>query len=126
MIHKEANLSIKVSRFMQYQYPRVIFRFDIADLKLTKPQAVRMKALQGGRRGFPDLFIAKPMKGYHGMYIELKNGYSDVFKKNGDLRKSDHLENQNDTHIELKEAGYHVVWGLGFDDTINKIKEYLK
>ena len=64
MKQHEAILSTKISIFMQRQYPKVIFRYDIADLKLTKPQAIRMKALQGGLKGYPDMFIAEPKKGF--------------------------------------------------------------
>lgn len=53
MKNHEANLATNISKFMQTQYPKVIYRYDIADLKLTMPQAKRMKALQGGLKGYP-------------------------------------------------------------------------
>ncbi len=132
----EARLSEKVSEFLQKQYPKVIYRFDIADLKLTMPQAVRNKKLQGDRKGYPDLFIAKPSKGFHGLYIELKKDKSEVFKKDGTYRvkwvyknkvkQYDHIQEQVKMHERLRAEGYHVVWGFGLDDTIEKIRDYMK
>ena len=98
----EANISTNISKFMQRQYPKVIYRYDIADLNLTKPQAVRMKALQGERRGYPDLFIAEPKKGFHGLYIELKKDYSDVFKKDGSYKKAKRA-------IKKRQSNYRIL-----------------
>ena len=73
MKYTEKTLSTDVSKFLQQKYPKVIFRFDIAaDIRLSIGQATRSKRLQGGLKGYPDLFIAKPNKYYHGLYIELK------------------------------------------------------
>ena len=125
MVQHEAILATRVSKFMQLQYPKVIFRFDIADLNLTMPQANRMKALQGERRGYPDMFIAEPKNGFHGLYIELKKDYSSVFKKDGSYKKDDHVQEQSEYHKMLREKGYAVEWGLGLDDTVAKIREYM-
>lgn len=132
----EARLSENISNFLQTQYPKVIFRFDIADLKLTKPQAIRNKKLQGTKRGYPDLFIAKPSNRYHGLYIELKKDKSEVFKKDGGYKQKwiykngvkqyDHIQEQVNMHGRLRAEGYQVVWGFGFDDTIGKINKFLK
>jgi len=65
-------------------------------------------------------------KGYGALYIELKKNRSEVYKLNGDYKKNQHLEEQLKYHERLREKGYKVVFGLGFDDTVNKIKEYLK
>ncbi len=124
-IQHEAIIATKVSNWLQVQYPKVIYRYDIADLKLTMQQANRMKALQGGKRGYPDLFIAEPKHGYHGLYVELKKDYASVFKKDGSYKKDAHVKEQADMHRLLYEKGYRVVWGLGFDDTVEKIKEYM-
>ena len=132
----EARLSEQISAYLQVQYPKVIYRFDIADIKLTMPQAIRFKKLQGKKRGFPDLFLAKPSKEFHGLYIELKKNKGEVFKVNGDYKQKwvyknkvkqyDHIQEQITMHERLREEGYQVVWGFGFEDTVNKIKEYLK
>lgn len=131
---EEETLAQKVSTFLKIQHPKLIFRFDIgADVKLTMGQAVKAKKLQGDR-GYPDLFIAKASNGYHGLYVELKKDKSEVFLKDGVTFKRRvnkktgkcHIQEQHEMHERLRAEGYQVVWGFGFDDTVNKIKEYLK
>lgn len=57
--NSEHNLYEQVARYLQLQYPDVIYRFDIAaDLKLTPVQAAKHKRLHQ-ERGYPGLFIAR-------------------------------------------------------------------
>ena len=85
----EAELRRMLARWLQYQYPSVIYRFDLAaDLKLTMGQARKHKELHP-KRGYPDLFIAEPRGKYHGMYVELKAEGKSPYKRNGELKKSD-------------------------------------
>lgn len=130
----EETISLQVARFLKIQYPKVVYRFDVgADIKLTKGQASKFKRLQMEERGYPDLFIAKPSKGFHGLYIELKKDRSEVYKLDGTYKKKFnkktgkcHILEQHEMHERLRKDGYFVVWGLGFDDTIKKIKEYMR
>ncbi len=99
--NSEHNLYEQIARYLQQQYPDVIYRFDIAaDLKLTHGQAAKHKRLHP-ERGYPDLFIAEPkiakpqcralndeerrklekgmefisvkiLQNYHGLYLEIK------------------------------------------------------
>lgn len=123
----EQKLSENIARYLSTQYPKLIFRFDIgADVKLTIGQASRVKNKLLHKRGYPDLFIAEVVNGYGGLYIELKKDKGEVYKKDGTFKKNEHLEEQIKFHEQLKLKGYQVVFGLGFDDTVIKIKEYLK
>ena len=82
--NSEHNLYEQIARYLQLQYPNVIYRFDVgADLKLTMGQAAKHKRLHP-ERGYPDLFIAEsstniwnsPVRewGLHfGLYIEIKS-----------------------------------------------------
>lgn len=57
---REHDIYIMIADYLRYQYPTVIYRFDLAaDLKLTMGQASKHKILQR-YRGYPDLFIAEP------------------------------------------------------------------
>lgn len=131
----EETISLKLARYLKIQYPKLIYRFDIgADVRLTIGQATKVKALQMNDRGYPDLFIAKSSKGFHGLYIELKKDKSEVFLKDGVTFKKRmnkktgkcHIQEQHEMHERLRAEGYQVLWGFGFDDAINKIKDYLE
>lgn len=71
-----------------------------------------------------DLLILHPSNGYHGLLIELK--IDRPFKKDGTLKKSDHLTEQQKTISRLNELGYFATFGVGFDDCKNIIDKYLK
>lgn len=75
-----------VSAWLRRQHRNVLYRYDIADLKLTKNQAIRMKRLQGGISKYPDLFITHGNSKYHGMYVELKKSADEVYTKQGEIR----------------------------------------
>ena len=134
MKNEESRIAENVGQFLKIQYPKLIYRFDVADMKLTMPQAIRQKKLQMKHRGFPDLFISQPSKGYHGLYIELKKDKSEVYLKDGvTLKRRVNKKTGKCHNIEqfemlerLNKEGYLALYGFGFDDTIKKIKEYLE
>ncbi len=80
----------------------------------------------GLHRGIPDLFIPVSNNKYHGLFIELKADGVTVYKKNGDLRKSEHLEIQNDYHERLISNGYGAMFCIGFDHAKKVIDWYLR
>lgn len=67
----------------------------------------------GMQSGFPDLFIPKASKGYHGLFIEMKVG------------KNKPTERQNEWLKTLSEEGYAVCVRYGSADAIATIERYL-
>lgn len=161
MIQREHQLYEKIARYLQTNYPDVIYRFDIAaDLKLTQGQAAKFKRLHP-RRGYPDLFIAesrldvgKEVDGmykltgshlgtkdspvevfnkpdnemwhiYNGLYLELKAEGNSPFKKDGTLKKDEHLEEQEEMLEALRLRGYKAEFAIGFEETKDIIDDYL-
>ena len=60
----ELELHAQVADYIRLQYPSVIFHSDFGSgIKLTMGQAIKQKRLNGGRRSWPDMFIAQPMAG---------------------------------------------------------------
>lgn len=141
--NSEHNLYEQVARYLQLQYPDVIYRFDIAaDLKLTPGQAAKHKRLHP-ERGYPDLFIAKPKEvkvktalggGYilveaktlSGLYLEIKTESNSPYKKDGTLKKDQHLEEQAKMLEKLRARGYRAEFGVGFEGCKQIIDEYFK
>lgn len=124
--HKERALYHQLAKWLQLQHPTVKFRFDLAaDLKLTVGQAKRHKDLHP-KRGYPDLWIARPTKRYHGLYIELKADDSSPFKKDGTLKSDPHLTDQFEWLMALTAEGYAATFSTGFDETVEIINKYLR
>ena len=140
--NSEHNLYEQIARYLQLQYPDVIYRFDIAaDLKLTMGQAVKHKRLHP-ERGYPDLFIAKTKEikvktvlgsGYSlveikplgGLYIEIKKDGEKLTKKDGSWR-TPHIAEQAEALEKLRERGYRAEFGVGLSKCKQIIDEYLR
>lgn len=56
----EAQLQEQVADYLRLQYPDVMFHSDFGSgIKLTPGQAAKQKRQNGGRRAWPDMFIAR-------------------------------------------------------------------
>lgn len=125
-IQREHQIYRMIAEYLQMQYPHVVYRFDLAaDLKLTAGQAARHKKLHPVR-GYPDLFIAEPRGGYHGLFIEIKADGNPPFKKDGGLRSGRHLAEQDAMLLRLRDKGYQALFAMGFEGVRRTIKEYME
>lgn len=149
----EAQLQVQVADYIRLKYPNVLFHSDYGSgVKLTMSQAVMQKRQNGGRRSWPDLFIAYPIfklpegkttKDYvaegnigkwhmfddsmrHGLFIELKREGTKIFKKDGTLVSDEHIREQYDLLERLRhDCGYEARFACGFDEAKKIIDEYL-
>lgn len=136
----ELELQAQVADYIRLKYPSVIFHSDFGSgIKLTMGQAVKQKRLQGGRRAWPDLFIAEPREirltphfkpdkrvtRYAGLFLELKREGIRIYKRNGELVANDHIREQVKVIQELRERGYAACFAIGFDEAKKIINEYL-
>lgn len=125
MRQAEHKLYVDIAQYLQDYYPDVIYRFDLAaDMKLTPGQAAKHKKLHP-ERGYPDLFIAQPVKGEHGLYLELKAEGNSPYRKDGTLKKDEHLEEQQRMLRRLRELGYRAEFATGFVQARKIIEDYL-
>ena len=123
---REHDLYKMIADYLRYQYPEVIYRFDLAaDLKLTMGQASKHKRLQR-YRGYPDLFIAESVGEYSGLYLEIKKDGTRIFKKDGKLVADEHIREQYDMLHDLRTKGYAAEFGIGFEATKKLIDDYMK
>lgn len=137
---KKANpeylLCKEIAAYLRLRWPKVVYHFDLTGLALSRAQAGMTKAIQYGR-GFPDLFIAQKGdlidKGtglisrnyYSGLFLELKAEGTRLFKKDGSIA-TPHLVEQYDMINRLRNAGYKAEFGIGYEETVKIIDEYLK
>lgn len=116
----------QVVNYLNFQYPEVIFRTDFAaGMKLSIGQAIKHKNLQSGR-SFPDLFVAEPRGGYHGLFLELKRDGTKIFKRDGTVLMNEHLLEQAQIIARLVLKGYYASFSVGFDGTQRIIDWYFK
>lgn len=139
--NSEHSLYEQIARYLQQQYPGVIYRFDLAaDIKLTPGQAAKHHRLHP-ERGYPDLLIAESSENinnkdwngvvrewgfYFGLYIEIKTESNSPYKKDGTLKKDKHLEEQAKMLERLRARGYKAEFGVGIEECKKIIDEYLR
>lgn len=124
MTSPEYHLCVQVATYLKWKHPNVVFRFDMAGLNLSKAQAGKNKAIQF-KRGYPDLFIAKPVHPFPGMFIEIKPEGTRMKKQNGEWA-TPHIAEQAEMIRLLRIAGYCANFGIGYDNIIGLIEDYLK
>ena len=126
-IMSELELQIVVADYLRLQYPDILFHSDFGSgAHLTVRQAIIQKRQNGGRRGYPDLFIAESRNKYHGLYLEIKTESNSPYKKDGTLKKDKHIEEQAEMLEKLCARGYKAEFGVGIEECKKIIDEYLR
>ncbi len=90
--------------------------FAIPNGGKRNPREARKLVLEGVEAGCPDLFVAKPSKGFHGLFIELKRAKKSLSKTS---------IKQIEKHKALRKAGYAVHVCYGATEAYSVIQEYL-
>ena len=140
----EAQLQIQVADYLVQNYPDVQFHSDFGSgCKLTKGQAIKQMKQNGGRKGWPDMFIAQPIDsidpwlGYEccGLLLELKKegekllvgprAKNRFLSLDGKEYKTEHLKEQADVIYELNHRGYKAYFAVGFEEAKKIIDDYL-
>lgn len=125
MNKREEKIHMQVCDWLRAQHLEVEFRTDGGGLRLPIGLAAKFKRMQKGK-SWPDLFIAEPVNGLHGLFIEIKAEPSDLFLKDGKtLRSTQHIREQKKQLEKLRRRGYAAFFTVGFDGTIYTIGEYL-
>lgn len=118
-------LQCQVAEYLRTQYKNVMFLSDVrASLRLTIPQQVRQKKLQADNFAMPDMVIFYPKGGFHGLFLEFKA--ETPFKKDGTVKKNDHLKNQMAAMRRLRDLNYLAAFVWDFDRTKEFIDTYLQ
>jgi len=137
----EAELQVAVAQYLRMAHPDVMFHSDFGSGAKLRPYQAKIQKMQnGGRRAWPDLFIAESKKGYRevefageqaeqfffyfGLFIELKKEGTRLKKKNGEWA-SDHIAEQAEVLEELRGRGYMATFAVGFDEATKIIDDYL-
>lgn len=113
--HEEDDHQAAFVEHFQKQYPKIFpLLFHIPNGgQRNILQAMRLKDA-GVKPGVPDLFLALPLRGYHGMFIEMKSKNG---RLSGDQKKMTAL---------LRAQGFHVVVCHSSVDAMYESERYLK
>lgn len=102
------------------KYPELKFLFAIPNGGSRHIAEAGKLVAMGVKRGVPDIFLAVPKAGWHGLFIELKRPVS-VGKKAG--KTSEHQDIWID---DLRSQCYGVAVCYGFEEAKNTLIQYLK
>lgn len=112
--NRESNMQIACVRWFRFQYPKCLI-FSIPNGgKRGKLTAYVMK-LEGALAGVPDLCVAVAKGGYHGLYLELKDG-----------NKGKASDAQKLVIKELERQGYKVCVVRSIDQFMEVVNEYME
>ena len=127
----ESELQIQVADYIRMQYPDAMFHSDYgAGVKLTARQGAVQRRQNGGRKGWPDIFIAEPklngpiIQVKAGLFIELKREGTRLKKKNGEWANN-HIARQAEVLERLRFRDYSADFAVGFDEAKRIIDKYL-
>lgn len=113
MRNNEHNLQVACVRAFRYKYPNAIIYAVPNGGQRSIKTAAALKA-EGVTSGVPDLFVAEARGGYHGLYIEMKDG-----------KKGRVSENQAEMMARLIEKGYKCVVCRDFEEFERDTDNYM-
>lgn len=125
-MNKEQRTQNAICDYLRLQYPDFMYMISPSGIKLTIGQSTALKRNQNPSKGWPDLLIFKPNGRFHGLLLEIKADGVNIYKKDGSLKASDHLDNQVKVHKRLRLEGYCVEFACGFDQAKLIIDNYMK
>jgi len=108
----EFELQCEVVKWLELNYPDALFCASAGGMRTTMRTAVKMKRA-GYRKGFPDLFIYEPSRGYNGCAIELK------------IYTGGKVSPEQKAWIKaLNDRNFFAAVCRGYDDATTTIKHY--
>lgn len=121
----EQMLTNKIATYLREHHPTIPFQIDLSGEALSKMAAVRSSKNRAGLFKMPDLTIYVKKGDYGCLMLELKKLSAHPLKKDGTLKKNEHVELQARSIEWLRAHGQKADFGVGYDDVLNKINEYL-
>jgi hypothetical protein len=112
-------------KWLKHNYPDVLFTVDLGGIRLNMGQRRIMQSR--ARRGHPDLMVQEWfLDKFCGLAIEFKKTGVKVSKKDGTLRKDQHLEEQLQYLVALRNRYWLAGFVCGVENAKAVIKAYLE
>lgn len=123
----EDSLQLNVAKHLRQFYPGVFFHSDTGSGGLKSKAAARRGRAMNYARGWPDMQIPVPRRGFSGLFIELKKdgvqlkrteAPREILKGDKTLRQPGdwwdrHTEEQHACHKYLRSNGFYVDFAVG-------------
>ncbi len=121
----EKQLHKAICKYIKLQYPNVYFLSDPSGLKMSIGMAMELKRTRSNHAQL-DIVILEPNNTFNGLVLEVKKDRSEVFKKNGDYRESEHVIEQRKSVSHLLKKGYDAGYVFDLESAIYIIDAYIK
>ena len=121
----ESKVQDAVVRHLKSKYKNVRFISSLTGERVSGAKTKGRNARIQHSNGQPDMFIYARRGGYVGLALELKRDGEIIYKKDGTLRKSDHLKEQQEWLDSLTEEGWYAVFSVGLKESVEIINWYL-
>ena len=122
----EQMLTSKLADYLREHHPLIPFQVDMSGERLSKAAAVRSAKNRAGLYKQPDLTIYVKKGKYGCLMLELKKLSESPLKKDGNLKKNEHIELQARSIEWLRKYGQKADFSVGYEDTVSKINSYLE
>lgn len=104
------------------QHPDVIAISESSGLRCSMGMARKLKKMRS-KHTHCDIYVFEKRGNYGALVIELKA--KNIYKKNGELLKDEHLADQQKTIDLLNKKGYKACFAVGLENAIRIIDDYL-
>ena len=118
----EEKIHFEVCEYLRIKYPSVMFISESSGLRVSQGMARKLKKTRSSHV-HADLYVLEPRGKFSGLIIELKA--KNIYKKNGELLKDEHLSDQQKTINALNKLGYYATFAVGYDQALGIIENYL-
>lgn len=118
----EERVHFALADYIRLQYPHIFFLSESSGVRTSIGLAKKLKRTRSNHTHL-DLYILEKRGNWGALILELKA--VNIFKKDGTLKKNDHVEEQADTIINLNKKGYKAAFACSFDEGKKLIDEYL-
>ena len=121
----------RVCSHLKHEYPNTVFYSSANGIRIGSKFSksgwkLRKQISNNNTKDSPDLFIAEPSCEYNALFIEIKRDFREIFKLDGSLKKSQHLEDQLEVIKRLRLKGYCAGFGCGVKHCLDIYRAYIE
>ena len=113
--NSEESEQAKFISFLRKNYPEIIYHANPEGIRISIGQAVKLAKQGVINKSTPDIFIFKANSKYHGLIIELKKTNWQLYKKNGEIYKDEHVMEQRKFLYRFIDQDYFATFANGFE-----------